>query len=171
MRQFQIKTHGDAVNMSIVQFPFRLCEKCYVEKSDSRYNLFVSKNLKQDVLKERLAKLDIHVEKREGLSDTICKSCWRDIEKLEKSAARKSIWKENLKRQGQEKNSFAKRFLSPASSKTPEGSHDRKRAKQNLEGSDDPRFNLSEYVVLETPSLGAVNSTRVSKKVYILVQY
>ena len=60
----------------------RLCGTVYVEKTQSKYNQFSSKASDPSViLNDRLKRLDVFVDKEPGLSNTICRPCWRDIDK------------------------------------------------------------------------------------------
>ena len=95
----------------------RMCEKIYSDKSSSKHNIFVTRN--SDItLRQRLLKVQIEIEKLEGFSDTVCRTCWNAVKKIEDSRKIQNVWKENLGKQiARSTRSLhpVKRFLSPSS--------------------------------------------------------
>ena len=81
--------------MSKVFQSCRLCRKEYLSESECRHNIFKTKKAAKTI-HERLFSAHVEIYPSKSLSCTICRTCYRDIDKLEIAGEIKKKWDYNL---------------------------------------------------------------------------
>ena len=134
----------------------RLCGKVYVDKLESKHNLFQAKNTENNII-DRLKNVGVYVCRVSGLSDTICRPCFHNVKKVEEAHTIKAKWGNVLVQQTFVSPTEAvKRGLSPSSKK--QSSLNKKTVLEEM--SERSTDNLPEDITFATPT-GATSTKSV----------